>query len=100
MSRFVQVFRCRVNPDNAEALSEIRGKAIAQAQSVCPELLHTELVRVSDDTWLDILTWSRADGAEVLMAKAEGLSLLGEMHGLLDEVLDMSLGEVVHSTRR
>jgi len=73
MANYVQVFRGKVRPDRAAALAELRPKAIAEAQAACPALLHAELVRLDDDTWLDILTWSRPDGAEVLMANAAGL---------------------------
>ena len=99
MANHVQVFRGKVRPDRAAALAEIRPKAIAEAQAACPELLHAELVRLDDDTWLDILTWSRPDGAEVLMAKASGLTPLAEMHSLLDDLTDTQLGELVHTTR-
>lgn len=64
-----------------------------------PRALHAELVRVDDDTWLDILTWSQPDGVEILMANASGLTALAEMHSLLEQLVDEQFGEVVHTTR-
>ncbi|HXV93042.1 MAG TPA: hypothetical protein VD813_07075 [Pseudonocardia sp.] len=99
MPQHVQVFRARVRPDRVEALTAIRPKAVEEARAACPELLHAELVRVDEETWLDILTWSSPDGLEVLMSRSAGLPALGEMHALIEEVAEVRLGELVHSTR-
>jgi hypothetical protein len=93
-------FRAVVEPEKAEELLEIRGEAIAEAQSVCPALVRAELVRLDERTWLDVLVWSAVDGADQLMARAAELPLLGRMHGLIGEVLSVDLGQLAHSTER
>lgn len=97
-THFVHVFRATVDPANVERLLEVRPKAIAQAQAVCPALVRAELARLDEQTWLDILVWSAADGAEQLMARAGEAPLLGEMHGLIGEVLAEDLAEIREST--
>jgi hypothetical protein len=64
-----------------------------------PALLRAELIRLDEETWLDVLTWSRPDGVDELMAKAEQLPLLGEMHSLIGDVLSVDMGELAHSTQ-
>jgi hypothetical protein len=99
MGIVVQVFRAKVDPANVSRLLEIRPEAIEQARAACPVLLRAELVRLDEDTWLDILTWSEADGAAQLMQRAGELPLLGEMHSLVSEVVAMDIGELAHSTQ-
>jgi hypothetical protein len=98
MANEVQVYRAIVDPANVARLLEIRPAAIAQAQAACPALLRAELVRLDERTWLDILTWDGTGGAEKLMAVAARLSLLGEMHALVGEVIAVDTGELAHST--
>lgn len=98
-ARYLQVYRASVPEANVERLLEIRGDAIAEAQRLCPHLLDAELIRLNDETWLDILTWDRPNGEEALMAQAEHFSVLTEMHGLLVDVTGPDLGVIVHSTR-
>jgi hypothetical protein len=95
----VQVFRAKVDPENATRLLQVRPEAIAQAQAVCPALLRAELVRLDEETWLDILTWSEPGGADQLMRHVAELPLLGEMHSLVDEILTVDTGELAHSTQ-
>jgi hypothetical protein len=97
MAEFVQVWRARVADDDVEPLLEVRSAAIEEAQRLCPELLRAELVRVGDGTWLDVLTWSVADGEERLMAKAEQFDALHRMHGYLEDAEQVGRGEVVES---
>jgi hypothetical protein len=46
MGAHVQVFQGKVRPGHAAVLAEIRPKATAEVQAVCPESLHAELVRM------------------------------------------------------
>jgi hypothetical protein len=94
----VQVYRATVNPANVARLLEIRPAALAQAQAACPALLRAELVRLDEQTWLDILTWDRPGGADALTAVAAGLPKLAEMHALIGEVIAVDTGELAHST--
>ena len=77
MGATVQVFRAKVDPANVTRLLEIRPRTIVQAQEACAALLRAELIRLDEETWLDVLTWSRPDGVDELMAKAEQRPLLG-----------------------
>lgn len=45
-----------------------------------------------------MLTWSRPDGVDELMAQAPNLPIVGEMHSLIGEVLAVDTGELAHST--
>lgn len=99
MPNVVQVFRAKVDPANVTRLLQVRPEAISQAQAACPVLLRAELVRLDENTWLDILTWSEPDGAEQLMKQGADLPLLSEMHSLVGEVLSIDTGELAHSTQ-
>ncbi|MDP9416403.1 MAG: hypothetical protein M3P48_00855 [Actinomycetota bacterium] len=98
MSYFVQVFRAKIDPANVQRLRQIRPRAIAEAQRACPALVRAELVRLDEETWLDVLTWSAPDGDQQLMARAHGLAALGEMHGLVRDVVAVDKGELLTST--
>jgi hypothetical protein len=98
MAYEVQVYRATVDPANVTKLLEIRSAAIAQAQAACPLLVRADLVRLDERTWLDILTWTEPGAADKLMAVAGELSLVGQMHALIDEVVAVDTGELAHST--
>jgi len=98
MALYLQIFRARVPQESVAALLEIRSAAIAEAQRLCPELLRAELVRLDDDTWLDVLTWSRADGEQRLMERAAEFDAVTKMHDLLVDVGEPLRGEIVHSS--
>ena len=95
MSLYVQVWRAKVADENVEQLLAVRPAAIAEAKRLCPELARAELVRVGEGVWLDVLTWSVADGEERLMGRAQEFDSLGRMHGLLESAEQVGRGEVV-----
>ena len=97
MSQYVQVWRAKVADEDVEPLLAVRPAAVAEAKRLCPELLRAELVRVGDGTWLDVLTWSVADGEERLMAKADEFDALNRMHGFLEDAEQVGRAEVVAS---
>jgi hypothetical protein len=92
----VQVFRARVSPEHVDHLLEIREPAIRQARSACPDLLSAQLIRLDEETWLDVLTWTSAEAPARLAAHADRLDLVAEMHGLVEEVLTVDAGRLVH----
>jgi hypothetical protein len=98
MAEYLQVFRARVPRESVATLLEIRPVAIAEAQRLCPALLRAELVRLDDDTWLDVLTWSRADGEQRLMQRAAEFDAVTKMHDLLSDVGEPLRGEIVHTS--
>lgn len=97
MSQYMQVWRATVAEADVEPLLAVRPAAIAEAKRLCPELLRAELVRVGDGTWLDVLTWSVADGEERVMARAHEFDALNRMHGFLENAEPVGRGEVVAS---
>ena len=99
MTEYLQVWRARVADADVERLLTVRPAAIAEAQRLCPELLRADLVQLGDGTWLDVLTWSRADGAERLMAHAEEFDALHAMHALLEDADEVGRGEIMAAAR-
>jgi hypothetical protein len=95
MTEYLQVWRAKVADDAVERLRAVRPAAIAEARRLCPELLRADLVRVGDGVWLDVLTWSCADGEERLMARAEEFDALHAMHALLEDAEAIGRGEIV-----
>lgn len=99
MAEYLQVWRAKVVDADVERLLDVRPAAIAEAQRLCPELLRADLVRLGDGTWLDVLTWSSADGEERLMARAEEFDALHAMHALLEDAEQMGRGEIMAAAR-
>jgi hypothetical protein len=97
MSQYVQVWKAKVAESEVEQLLAVRPAAIEEAKRLCPALLRAELVRADDGTWLDVLTWSAADGEEQLMARAEEFDALNRMHAFLENAEQVGRGEVVAS---
>ena len=95
MTEYLQVWRAKVADEAVDRLLAVRPAAIAEAQRLCPELLRADLVRLGDTMWLDVLTWSCADGEERLMARADEFDALHAMHELLEEAEPIGRGEIV-----
>ena len=53
----VEIYRVRVDPRKVGRLLEIHDQAIAEYQEQVHELDGIELVRLDDETWLDIIRW-------------------------------------------
>lgn len=98
MSQFIKIYRASVAAQDVEKLLAIRGEAIEEAQRLCPALVRTELIQLEDGTWLDIMTWDKVDGEELLMAHAKEFTLIPAMHQLLSDVSGPESGVVLHST--
>ena len=99
MTEYLQVWRAKVAEADVERLLAVRPVAIAEAQRLCSELLRAELVRLGDGTWLDVLTWSSADGEQRLMARAEEFNALHAMHELLEDAEQLGRGEIMAAAR-
>ena len=67
----VEIYRVKVNPGDVERLLEIRDAAVAEFRDQIPELLQADLVRLEDDVWLDVLTWSEPVAPERIEKAAE-----------------------------
>jgi hypothetical protein len=98
VGEYLQIFRARVPEESVAALLEIRPAAIAEAQRLCPELLGAQLVRLDDGIWLDVLTWSRPDGEQRLLARAAEFDAVTRMHDLLADVEAPLRGEIIHTS--
>lgn len=99
MTEYLQVWRAKVADADVQRLLDVRPAAIAEAQRLCPELLRADLVQVGDGVWLDVLTWSSADGEEHLMARAEEFDALHAMHALLEDAEQVGRGEIMGAGR-
>ncbi len=97
MSQYVQVWKAKVAEGDVEHLLAVRPDAIAEAKRLCPALVRAELVRVDDETWMDVLTWNAPDGEEQLMARADDFDALHRMHSFLESAEQVGRGEVVAS---
>jgi hypothetical protein len=94
----IEIYRVKIEPADVDRLIEIRAAAVAEFQEQVPELLRAELVRLDDEIWLDILTWSEPVDPERLGAAAQCTPAGAEMHGLIADELGHDQGELVHST--
>lgn len=91
----IEIYRAKIDPANVERLLEIRAAAVAEFQELVPELVQADLVRLEDDIWLDVLTWSApVDDARISEA-ATRAPASAEMHGLITGVLAHDRGEIV-----
>ena len=94
----IEIYRAKINPDDAERLMQIRATAVDEFRALVPELLQADLVRLEDGVWLDVLTWSEPVAQERIAQAAAGAPTSVEMHNLISEILDHDRGEIVHST--
>lgn len=90
----VEIHRVNIDPANVERLLQIRGPAMVELQMQCPQLRQADLVRLGDDAWLDILTWS---GPVIGRAPVQAPTH-AEMRGLITVELGHDQGERVHTT--
>ena len=97
---FVEIYRVRIDRSNVERLPATHGAAVAEFQEQLPQLLRADLVRLDDDVWLDILTWSELVEDERIARASERTPTAAEMHGLMTEQLGHDRGEVAHSTHK
>ena len=95
--RYVQIIRADVPAANVDGLLAIRDEAIAEAQRLCPSLIGAELIQLDAGVWLDILTWSEADGEALLMAQAEHFSAVAKMHGMFSDMHGSEVGRAWHT---
>lgn len=94
----IEVYRAKIDPANVDRLLEIRAQAVAEFQEQVPELLQAELIRLDDEVWLDVLTWSAPVDDERIAQASQATPTAAEMHGLITDVLGHDRGEIVHST--
>jgi len=94
----IEIYRAKIDPANVDRLLEIRADAVAEFQQQVPELLGASLVRLEDDVWLDVLTWSAPVDGERISQAASAAPKSAEMHSLLTEILGHDVGEVAHSS--
>ncbi len=94
----IEIYRAKIDPANVDRLLEIRADAVAQFQEQVPELLQADLVRLDDDVWLDVLTWSAPVDDERIAQAAAAAPKSAEMHALITDVVGHDRGEIVHSS--
>lgn len=94
----IEIYRVRIDPAHVDRLLEIRGAAVAEFQAQVPELERAELVRLDDDVWLDILTWSGPVDPDRIEAAAGCTPTSAEMHALIAAELGHDRGELIRSS--
>ena len=94
----IEIYRVKIDPANVDRLLEIRADAVAEFQQHAPELVQADLVRLEDDVWLDVLTWSEAVDDERISQAAAAAPKSAEMHSLISDELGHDRGEMVHSS--
>jgi hypothetical protein len=95
---YIEIYRARIDPGNVDRLLKIRSDAVAEFQRLVPELRRADLVRLDDDVWLDVLTWSAPVSEEQVAEAAEAAPVSAEMHSLMTEMLGHDRGELVHTS--
>jgi hypothetical protein len=93
----VEIYRVRVDPAKVERLLEIHDQAVAEYQEQVPELDGIELVRLDDETWLDIIRWSAPADPQRLEAAACSPAA-AEVHEIMTQELAHDRGELVRSS--
>jgi hypothetical protein len=93
----VEIYRVKVDPAKVGRLLEIHDQAVAEYQEQVPELEGIELVRLDDETWLDIIRWSGPVDPERLEA-APCSPAAAEVHEIMAQELAHDRGELVHSS--
>jgi hypothetical protein len=93
----IEIYRVKVDPANVERLLGIHDQAVAEYQEQVPELVGIELVRLDDETWLDIVRWSEPVDPQRLEAAACAPHA-AEVHALMADELGHDRGELVHSS--
>jgi hypothetical protein len=91
----VEIYRVKVDPAKVGRLLEIHDHAVAEYQEQVPELEGIELVRLDEDTWLDIIRWSAPVDAQRLEAAACSPAA-AEVHEIMVQELARDRGELVH----
>lgn len=87
-----------MDPANVERLLEVRPLAIQEFQRALPELVRAELIRLDDDTWLDVLVWSEPVSKDRVSEAAMQSPSSVEMHGLVGEVISVERGELASAS--
>jgi hypothetical protein len=93
----IEIYRVKVDPGKVGRLLEIHDQAVAEYQEQVPELEGIELVRLDDDTWLDIIRWSAPVEPERLEAAACSPGA-AEVHEIMAQELAHDRGELIHSS--
>jgi hypothetical protein len=95
----VEIYRVKVDPARVGRLLQIHDQAVAEYQEQVPELVGIELVRLDDETWLDIIRWSAPVDPQRLEAAACSPAA-SEVHEIMAQELAHDRGELVHNSGR
>jgi hypothetical protein len=94
----IEIHRLRLDRADVARLLQLRGAAMGRLRDQVPELWQADLVRLDDDVWLDIRTWSGpVDPARIGRAE-ERTAAIAEFESLITARLDHYSGERIHTT--
>ena len=94
----IEIHRLRIDRANVARLQQLRGAAIRELRDQIPELWQADLVRLDDDVWLDIRTWSSPVDPARLAHAEQRTTAIGEFESLITARLGHHSGERIHTT--
>jgi hypothetical protein len=95
MSQLLEVHKATVDPANAAALVALRPRLIDAVRAACPGFAGATLVRLDEQTWLDVIEWESAEASAAAREVEAYLPEAAELFSLIQEQLSADVGEIV-----
>ncbi|MFI5753543.1 FAD-binding oxidoreductase [Streptomyces sp. NPDC051644] len=90
----VELTRFRMNPDQVADLLAAHSKMLADFAADLDGFLDARLVRLSDDEWLDVLTWDTPEDLAASRAKGPDLPGVAAFYATVGDVISDEDGEL------
>ncbi|MEU0039823.1 FAD-binding oxidoreductase [Streptomyces sp. NPDC006333] len=94
----VELTRFRVNPDHVADLLTAHSRMLADFAADRTGFLDARLVRLSDDEWLDVLTWDTPGDLAASQAKGPNLPGVAAFFATIGEIISEEDGELKTQT--
>lgn len=92
-----ELARFTVDPSNADQLLRKRGPMVEAMRTRFPGLIHADLARIDERTWIDVWKWQSRDEAEAAAAQAPSVPEAADMFALIQDVVSMEHAEIADS---
>lgn len=89
--------RFRVAPERIPEVREKRKVALEALRGEFPGLVSEQLVRLDEQTWMDLIVWDTRETADTVAERAPQIPEAAAYFAALDEVVSMEHAEIVHS---
>jgi heme-degrading monooxygenase HmoA len=89
----MEIARLRVRPENAAALAAARGPFV-EAFTQRPGFVRSELVRVADDEWLDLIIWATSEDFAESRRRGGDSEPVQAFFALIDGLVSSEEGQV------